>query len=339
MAWLDDRIRDHPKIARTTDRAFRHWVLALAYCSAHGTRGNLDAAVSVLRTPKAVVNELVQVGLWENADDGLWVHDWDAHNGKRDVKQADAKRVFDTRRQQLMRNPELRAAVRERDGDQCRYCGRDVNWHDRKGIAGATYDHVDPVGPNDLDNLVVCCRSCNSIKRGRTPQQAGLRLRAIPESGVYLDIGTRSDLDRDQAPDLTPASPAQARAPAGAGANDHDHDHDLQAGSRTSLGDQGAHTEPNGLPFAKTLLVTRILSHIGDDSDEGTGHIIRTLASHLPEASLAKALESSETTRPADVNRAAYIVGALTSERDARGEPPAPPGSGRREENPPEETT
>lgn len=220
MAWLDDRIQTHPKVIGLSDRAFRHWIGALCYSSMHGTRGNLDTAVVVLRTTPKVKAELLDAGLWEEHDDGLWIHDWDAHNQRRDEQRA-AKRAFDTRRQQLMRDPELRAAVRERDGDHCRYCGREVNWRDRKGVAGATYDHVDPQGPNTLENLVVCCRSCNSIKRGRTPEEAGLRLLPPPSrSSVESDTRSRSDLD----PDLDSRSRARARARVGARPNDHDHD-------------------------------------------------------------------------------------------------------------------
>ena len=34
--------------------------------------------------------------------------------------------------------------VRWRDGDACRYCGKVVNWADRKGGKGGTYDHRMP---------------------------------------------------------------------------------------------------------------------------------------------------------------------------------------------------
>lgn len=64
--------------------------------------------------------------------------------------------------------------VRRRDGNKCRYCGST----DR-----LTVDHVIPrvMGGSDCaTNLVVACRSCNSSKGGRTPDQAGMRLLGVP---------------------------------------------------------------------------------------------------------------------------------------------------------------
>jgi len=62
--------------------------------------------------------------------------------------------------------------VFERDGERCRYCG---------AAEHLTVDHVVPRcqgGSDDPDNLVVACRSCNSRKGGRTPQEAGMELLA-----------------------------------------------------------------------------------------------------------------------------------------------------------------
>jgi 5-methylcytosine-specific restriction endonuclease McrA len=67
----------------------------------------------------------------------------------------------------------MRDDVYERDNFTCRYCG------DRRRL---TCDHVIPFiqgGPTTLDNLVTCCKSCNSSKGGRTPEEAGMELRTI----------------------------------------------------------------------------------------------------------------------------------------------------------------
>jgi 5-methylcytosine-specific restriction endonuclease McrA len=69
--------------------------------------------------------------------------------------------------------PRLKMAplVFERDGRVCRYCGAT----DR-----LTIDHVLPRrrgGSDDLSNLVVACRQCNSKKGVRTPSEAGMALR------------------------------------------------------------------------------------------------------------------------------------------------------------------
>ena len=61
--------------------------------------------------------------------------------------------------------PELRRQVLIRDDYLCRYCGshRDI-----------TVDHVIPEhrdGPTTADNLVACCRSCNSKKGTKMPEE------------------------------------------------------------------------------------------------------------------------------------------------------------------------
>jgi 5-methylcytosine-specific restriction endonuclease McrA len=62
------------------------------------------------------------------------------------------------------------ASVLDRDARRCRYCG---------SSEGLTIDHVVPVaanGDDSADNLVVACKTCNSRKGGRTPEQAGMKL-------------------------------------------------------------------------------------------------------------------------------------------------------------------
>lgn len=59
----------------------------------------------------------------------------------------------------------LRETVFERDGYACTYCGSTEN---------LACDHIVPLiqgGSNDLDNLTTACRSCNSSKSGRTPEE------------------------------------------------------------------------------------------------------------------------------------------------------------------------
>lgn len=60
--------------------------------------------------------------------------------------------------------------VSARDKDTCRYCGS----KDHPSI-----DHIVPLvqgGGNELENLVIACRRCNSVKGGRTPEQAGMKI-------------------------------------------------------------------------------------------------------------------------------------------------------------------
>lgn len=69
------------------------------------------------------------------------------------------------------------AALFARDAHLCMYCGKDFA---RQHL---TRDHVLPVsrGGRDVwENVVCACYHCNSRKGGRTPQQAGMPLLAVP---------------------------------------------------------------------------------------------------------------------------------------------------------------
>lgn len=64
------------------------------------------------------------------------------------------------------------AGVIESDGSRCRYCGTEC-------FEDLTIDHVFPRsrgGSDNPSNLVVACRSCNSRKSDKTPEEAGMRL-------------------------------------------------------------------------------------------------------------------------------------------------------------------
>jgi 5-methylcytosine-specific restriction endonuclease McrA len=65
-----------------------------------------------------------------------------------------------------------------RDDNSCQYCGA------RRDSSELTYDHVVPRslgGKTDWANIVTCCIDCNRKKGGRTPEQAGMRLRRHPK--------------------------------------------------------------------------------------------------------------------------------------------------------------
>jgi 5-methylcytosine-specific restriction endonuclease McrA len=68
----------------------------------------------------------------------------------------------------------VRLQVLERDAYRCRYCA---------GFAGhLCIDHVLPQsrgGEHTPDNLVTACKPCNSRKRNRTPEEAGMVLRPL----------------------------------------------------------------------------------------------------------------------------------------------------------------
>lgn len=53
-----------------------------------------------------------------------------------------------------------------------------------------TRDHVIPISKGGLDtweNVVTACFHCNSLKANRTPQQAGMRLLAVPYRPSWIE--------------------------------------------------------------------------------------------------------------------------------------------------------
>jgi hypothetical protein len=105
-------------------------------------------------------------------------------------------------KQRELRNPALKHAVRVRDGDVCRYCGKICNHSDRRSDDGLTYDHVDPAIAAGAENLVVACRGCNRIKARRTPDQARMLLlplsRSVTGSATVSEPVTDPDSERFQ---------------------------------------------------------------------------------------------------------------------------------------------
>jgi hypothetical protein len=91
---------------------------------------------------------------------------------------------------------EIAYFVRKRDGDKCQHCGKKVNWSDRRGPDGATYDHLDPTLGHTIGNLVVSCRSCSS-KRGNT----GKTIQENQSIDSGRDLGSDSGMDLGSVPD------------------------------------------------------------------------------------------------------------------------------------------
>jgi 5-methylcytosine-specific restriction endonuclease McrA len=84
--------------------------------------------------------------------------------------------------------PLTRRNVLLRDEHTCQYCG----------LAGTTreltIDHVQPrsrQGPTAWENVVAACGPCNRRKGDRTPEEAGMPLRAAPRRPSALQLGRR----------------------------------------------------------------------------------------------------------------------------------------------------
>lgn len=187
VAWvrIHDGAMTHPKVVGLIDwrNPFCVWVWGLSHCQQHLTNGNIRSGSLPTRAALKTADRLVQNGLWHKDDNGDFiVHDYLDWNDSRaavlEVRQLAKVRMI------LVRDPEMRDTLRQRDQDRCRYCGVSVNWADRKSRGGATYDHINPHGPSNLDNLVIACRGCNSRKQKRLPHEAGMVLLPPPQPSV-----------------------------------------------------------------------------------------------------------------------------------------------------------
>lgn len=197
MTWtkLSDTLHSHPKWTNASVDAKALWTTAASYCGAYLTNGEVHAAEhlptiaietfgptpSAFRKAKKAAAELVDRRLWETTSAGWKFHDWRDNNPT--AAQVKQKRKKDRRRSDLHKTTEgkqVKKIVRERDGDWCRYCGIVVRWGANRATDGGTYDHIDPEGPNTVENLVVACNYCNGRKQDCLPEDAGMELRPEP---------------------------------------------------------------------------------------------------------------------------------------------------------------
>jgi len=80
-----------------------------------------------------------------------------------------------------------RINVFARDEFRCQYCGV------RRPVRELNYDHVIPRvqgGKTVWENIVTSCYDCNGRKRGRTPEQAGMKLLRAPVKPKALPMTT-----------------------------------------------------------------------------------------------------------------------------------------------------
>ncbi|CAB0745394.1 hypothetical protein FRC0086_02359 [Corynebacterium diphtheriae] len=200
MAWsrVGDNIATHPLMSRLLtscefdhslkNEAFGALVQLTTVSAAHLTDYIIEYGLMAQIAPgreKQLIDVLVDAGmLFRDEVNGrkvLRIVDDNEllHNRSRDEVEIDRRRAADKR------NPALIPAVRYRDGDQCRWCGKTVDWRDRKGGRAATIDSLNEHRNSTVDTLVVACKTCNS-KRGAGEE---LRLMPIPtrEKVYYTD--------------------------------------------------------------------------------------------------------------------------------------------------------
>ena len=75
-------------------------------------------------------------------------------------------------------------ALFRRDNHFCLYCGQ------RFHHGTLSRDHITPLSQRGADvwnNVVTACKRCNNHKAGRTPEQAGIQLLAIPFTPTHAE--------------------------------------------------------------------------------------------------------------------------------------------------------
>lgn len=183
---MDDGFPEHEKVAGLSDAAFRVHVTALCWCARRETDGRVpDAVARRLGASPKIREELRRAGLWDPGEGASHIHDYLEYNLSK--AQLDEQREIAARRSVLRSDPEVMRALKARDRNRCRYCDAHVDWANRRGRTGGTYDHVIPIskgGTDSVDNIVVCCRLCNSRKGCRTPTESGMVLLPIPTGSL-----------------------------------------------------------------------------------------------------------------------------------------------------------
>jgi hypothetical protein len=75
-------------------------------------------------------------------------------------------------------------ALFRRDGHLCLYCGQ------RFRHTELSRDHITPIsrgGGDHWNNVVTACKRCNNHKAGKTPEEAGMQLLAIPFAPTHAE--------------------------------------------------------------------------------------------------------------------------------------------------------
>lgn len=143
----------HPKIATLSNGVFRTWVELLVAGSQQRRQwcfASVKHAALVARRPKSHIYKLIDARLLDVIDGGLYIHD--AHRWQNVPHPVRAE--WNALRAQL--SPSLYG-----DTNVCPECG---------SADDLTIDHIVPIargGSNDLENLAVLCRPCNSRKGTR----------------------------------------------------------------------------------------------------------------------------------------------------------------------------
>lgn len=147
----------------------------------------IDAALTIPHVADAerLIRMLIELGLAKEISDGeaskIGVID------DPDLLHMISKeqRIWRNQRVEDSRNPDLMVPIRQRDGDQCRWCGKSVHWPGKPSNGKATLDHLIPGERATVDTAVIACWSCNSARKNDPEWDATHKLLREPEVPLY----------------------------------------------------------------------------------------------------------------------------------------------------------
>lgn len=204
MAWVrvGDEALSHPKLMSLYDvegaedisivEMFGFLMALATYSAKHLTDGIIERGAAFRDGERSRVVHLIDAAV--AAELLTWV---EVDGAKKLRLFTDEEFIHIQPREEVMRrrarsrenrDPNKKAAVIFRDGDQCRYCGKVVRWTGPKGYNLGTLDHVDPdsLGDAPVDGLVVACYECNSSRgHAREAFDAASPLRPVPTTPYY----------------------------------------------------------------------------------------------------------------------------------------------------------
>lgn len=228
MAWVrvGDEALSHPKLMSLYDvegaedisiiEMFGFLMALATYSAKHLTDGIIERGAAFRDGDRSRSAHLIDVAV------GAGLLTWVEVEGKRKLRLfTDEEFIHVQPREEVMRrrarsrenrDPNKKAAVIFRDGDQCRYCGKIVRWTGPTGYNLGTLDHVDPdsLGDAPVDGLVVACHECNSSRgHAREAFDAASPLRPVPTT-PYYGVWSAEFLTRygyEAAPSVDPGAP------------------------------------------------------------------------------------------------------------------------------------
>lgn len=228
MAWVrvGDEALSHPKLMSLYDvegaedisivEMFGFLMALATYSAKHLTDGIIERGAAFRDGDRSRVVRLIDAAV--AAELLTWV---EVDGAKKLRLFTDEEFIHIQPREEVMRrrarsrenrDPNKKAAVIFRDGDQCRYCGKVVRWTGPKGYNLGTLDHVDPdsLGDAPVEGLVVACYECNSSRgHAREAFDAASPLRPVPTT-PYYGVWSAEFLTRygyEAAPSVDPGAP------------------------------------------------------------------------------------------------------------------------------------